>query len=159
LAEHLKISEVTNEYETVKQLFLEYAEWLNFDLCFQDFDEELKNLEKVYGYPGGCILLAYYKDAAAGCVALRKIDDVTCEMKRLYVKKEFRGLKIGRILSEEIIKKASGRGYKIMRLDTLERMNEAVNLYVSLGFKRTAPYRVNPLPDVIFMELVIRNKN
>jgi putative acetyltransferase len=156
LEKEIKIVEVNTEYGIVKTLFLEYAEWLNFDLCFQGFEEELKNLETVYGKPCGCILLAYVKNVAAGCVALRRIDDTTCEMKRLYVKKEFRGLKIGRMLSNEIVGTAVKKGYKIMRLDTLERMNEAVNLYVSMGFKRTEPYRGNPLPDVIFMQLKLQ---
>jgi len=134
-------------------LFKEYANYLGFDLNFQNFDEELKLLPGNYSPPEGCILLAFYKDKLAGCVGLRKFKDDICEMKRLYVRPEFRRKKIGKNLSKAIIHKAKKIGYKFMRLDTLPFMNEAISLYLSLGFKQIKPYRHNPFEDAKFFEL------
>ena len=156
MEQEIKIIQVTEEYGIIKELFLEYAEWLNFDLCFQGFENELQNLDKVYENPGGCLLLAYAGCNVAGCVALRKISDDVCEMKRLFVREKYRGLKIGRMLSNRIIEIAKEKGYGKMKLDTLERMKAAVQLYRSIGFKETQPYRPNPMSDVIYMELEIR---
>lgn len=144
-----------DDINTVKILFKEYAASLNFDLCFQNFDEELKNLPGEYSSPGGFLFLAVYNGHTAGCAALRKIDDEVCEMKRLYVRDEFRGLKIGKALAEKIILSARNAGYKKMRLDTVPFMLEAQSLYKSLGFFEIPSYRLNPVPDAIYMELVL----
>lgn len=148
----IEIKKIISDFESAKTLFLEYAGWLDFDLCFQGFETELGTLPRYYCHPGG-IWLAYCDGNLAGCAALRKIDDKTCEMKRLFVRDKFRGKKIGRLLSEKLIREAKENGFRTMKLDTLERMKEAVALYKSLGFKETGPYRDNPMPDVIYMEM------
>lgn len=137
----------------IHELFKEYEKQLNVDLCFQDFETELANLPGVYAAPEGSLLLAEYDNRIAGCVALKKIDEGVCEMKRLYVRSDFRGKAIGRELSEAIVEDARKIGYKKMRLDTLTRLTEAITLYRSMGFKEIIPYVFNPLDDVVYMEL------
>ena len=139
--------------EHFHQLFREYEKYLGFDLCFQDFETELANLPGVYAPPEGCMLLAKYNNKIAGCVTLKKIGEGVCEMKRLYVRPDFRGKAIGRKLSEAIIAEARRIGYKKMRLDSLQRLKEAITLYRSMGFKEIKPYVFNPLDDVVYMEL------
>jgi GNAT superfamily N-acetyltransferase len=153
----LKIIQVDggSNLAAVKSLFEEYAESLGFDLCFQDFEEELANLPGDYAPPDGRLLLATYKDNVAGCVALRKMDDSVCEMKRLYVRPDFRGFKIGRTLAEATIEQAKKIGYTRMRLDTVPSMNVARALYLSLGFSEISPYRYNPIEGTVFMELTL----
>lgn len=136
-----------------KGLFLEYKKSLPFDLDFQNFDEEVAHLPGEYARPSGRILVALAGGEAAGCVALRKLGEGTCEMKRLYVRPEFRGLKLGRRLAEKVIDEAKKSGYKKMRLDTVSSMTEAIALYRSFGFEEIPQYRVNPLPDAMFFEL------
>ncbi|MBW2092721.1 MAG: GNAT family N-acetyltransferase, partial [Deltaproteobacteria bacterium] len=114
---------------------------------------ELVNLRRIYGPPNGCLLLCVYQNQIAGCVALRKQENETCEMKRLYVKPQFRGTGVGRILAEAIIKKALKMGYGRMRLDTVPAMERARTLYRSLGFFEIEAYRHNPIEGAIFMEL------
>ena len=151
----LKIFQVeTNEdIRIVRALFEEYADSLGFDLCFQNFEEELANLPGCYARPEGCILLARYNEEIAGCVALRKLSDGICEGKRLYVRPKFRGLKIGKKLVEAIIAEARKIGYIHMRGDTLASMKAAQALYASLGFKQIKPYCYNPIEDAKFIEL------
>jgi ribosomal protein S18 acetylase RimI-like enzyme len=141
------------DIELVKQLFIEYAESLGFDLCFQNFEDELANLPGEYAPPTGCLLLAKYQDKAAGCVALRKLSDGICEGKRLYVRSQFRGLKIGRKLAEAVIAEARKIGYSSIRGDTIGSMKIAQALYASLGFKEIEPYCYNPIEGAKFIEL------
>ncbi len=136
-------------------LFEEYAALLGIDLSFQRFDEELSNLATVYSPPNGSLLLAFYQDQTSACVALRKLEEGICEMKRLYVKPQFRNLRIGRALAKGIIDEARSLGYNRMRLDTLPSMAWAQALYRSLGFHEIAPYRFNPVDGTVFMELRI----
>lgn len=139
--------------ETVRELFIEYAGILDADLCFQGFEQELEELPGKYSPPDGCILLALCDGKPAGCVALRKFSEGVSEMKRLYVRPEFRGKKLGRLLTDGIIKKAREIGYNSMKLDTLESLKEALSLYESMGFQRIEPYRFNPLEGAVYMEL------
>jgi ribosomal protein S18 acetylase RimI-like enzyme len=133
----------------VRELITEYAKALGVDLSFQDLDHELSTLDSFYEL----ILLARDDDRVAGCVALRRIDGETCEMKRLYVRPTFRGINLGRQLAERIIDAARARGYERMRLDTLPTMRAAIPLYQSLGFVEIEPYRFNPIDGTRFMEL------
>lgn len=139
--------------EQVWNLFEEYADSLGFDLDFQNFEKELTNLPGDYAQPSGCLLLAQYEGQPAGCVGLRAISSSICEMKRLYVKPQFRGLGIGRKLAEAIISGARRIGYARMRLDTIPSMQAARTLYTSLGFQEIDPYRYNPIEGAVFMQL------
>ena len=144
------------QIEEARTLFLEYANSLNFSLCFQSFDEELQTLPGAYAPPDGRLLLAQGNGKTAGCVALRKIETDICEMKRLYVRSGYRGTGLGKKLVEELIVEARKIGYTRMRLDTVgESMKDAVALYRRLGFKDIAPYREYPLDGVLYMELDI----
>jgi ribosomal protein S18 acetylase RimI-like enzyme len=142
--------------ESVRKLFEEYADSLNFDLCFQNFDVELAKLPGEYVPPTGCLLLAMYQNQAAGCVAMRQIDEGVCEMKRLYVRPQFRRNGIGRALAEAVIERAKKAGYSQMRLDTAPTMDTARGLYESMGFKTIGPYRFNPIEGTAFMELMLK---
>jgi putative acetyltransferase len=147
------ISKSDKDFTDAKDLFVEYASSLNFELCFQNFEEEISNLPAQYSEPTGCIILCYENDKPIGCVGLRKFAEDVCEMKRLYLRKEARGKGIGRVLAIKIIEKAKELGYKKMQLDTIETMKEAIALYKSMGFKEIKPYRYNPLDGVLYMEL------
>lgn len=154
--EFKRITEQDN-IEEVKKLFLEYAQSLEVDLCFQNFEEELKTLPGKYGPPHGALILALVEGKAAGCVALRKISENICEMKRLYVRQCYRGLGIGRRLIYIIIEYAKKMNYQYIRLDTLPTMKEAQVLYTSLGFYDIDPYVYNPIEGTRYMELKLKN--
>jgi len=154
----IEIFEVKTEkdIELVRELFAEYTDSLGIDLGFQNFEEELANLPGCYARPEGCILLARYNEEIVGCVALRKLSNGICEGKRLYVRPQFRGLKIGRKLVEAIIAEARKIGYTRMRGDTLTSMKAAQGLYASLGFKEIKPYCHNPIEGAKFIELKLK---
>jgi putative acetyltransferase len=137
-----------------RELFREYAQSLGFNLCFQNFDEELASLPGDYTPPHGRLLLVEYESQLAACVALHKLDSTICEMKRLYLRPQFRGKGMGRVLAERIIAEARGIGYRRMRLDTVEPvMKNAVAMYRKLGFKEIDPYCSNPIAGALYMEL------
>jgi len=152
----LKIAPVETAVDliAIRELFREYARSLNFSLCFQGFDQELASLPGDYAPPAGRLLLAEFCGRRAGCVAMHRLEDGICEMKRLYVRPEFRGHKIGRRLAEAVIAEAVAAGYERMRLDTVAPvMRAAVQLYRELGFYEIAPYRSNPNQGTLYLEL------
>ncbi|PYN55272.1 MAG: GNAT family N-acetyltransferase [Candidatus Rokuibacteriota bacterium] len=140
------------DIERARELFREYETSLGVDLCFQGFEQELAGLPGAYARPSGRLLLAVDDGRPAGCVALRPLGADGCEMKRLYVRPEFRGRRVGRLLAERVIAEARAIGYPRMRLDTLPSMKEAIPLYRSLGFAEIGPYYANPVPGALFME-------
>jgi putative acetyltransferase len=145
-----------SQIEQVRQLFLEYARSLGFSLCFQNFDQELANLPGDYSPPYGKLLLAEFEGELAGCVALHKLENEICEMKRLYLRPQFRGKGLGRALATRIIAEARDLGYSRLRLDTVESaMQDAVAMYLKLGFRKIDPYCENPMPSALYMELVL----
>lgn len=142
------------QIEEARALFKEYAAWLGLNLCFQNFDKELAELPGEYVPPSGRLFLAIENDQIAGCVAVRKIADDTCEMKRLYVRPAFRGLGLGGKLVDTVIDAGRAIAYQRMRLDTLPgKMDQAIAMYRSLGFKNIKPYYDNPVAGAAFMEL------
>lgn len=144
------------EIASTRELFREYEQWLGLDLCFQGFEDELKNLPGKYAPPDGRLYLAYADGDLAGCIALRSLADSVCEMKRLFVRGEYRGRQIGRFLIERVIEDAKKIGYGSMRLDTFPpKMGKAVQLYEACGFHEIAPYYDNPNEGVLFMELAL----
>jgi ribosomal protein S18 acetylase RimI-like enzyme len=139
-----------------RELFLEYAKSLGFSLCFQNFDKELANLPGDYSPPDGRLLLVEYDGHLAGCVALHKLEESICEMKRLYLRPAFRGKGLGRAIADRIIEEARQMGYQRMRLDTVEPvMKDAVAMYRRIGFREIAPYCTNPIAGALYMELAL----
>ena len=137
-----------------RELFVEYAQALGFSLCFQNFDQELAGLPGDYAPPGGRLLLAEYRGQLAGCVALHQLGPGICEMKRLYLRPQFRGKGLGRVLAEIVIAEGRAMGCRQMRLDTVEPvMPNAVAMYRRLGFKEIEPYCPNPMDGALYMEL------
>ncbi len=145
----------------VKALFIEYAESLHFNLCFQDFDTEMETFPGAYSAPDGALLLARVGSSAAGGVGLRAISDDPelgriCEMKRLYVRPDFRAYGLGRKLTTILIDTARDLDYAAMRLDTIDTMVEAGALYRSLGFVEIPPYYDSPIDGVKYYQLALR---
>ena len=143
------------ELEEVKNLFLQYEKSIGINLCFQGFQEEMATLPGKYQEPQGVLILLNIKGEAAGCCALRPLDDRICELKRLYVKEEHRRRGLSKILMERILKEAKEKGYERIRLDTLETMKPAIQLYRSYGFQEISPYIYNPLPEALYFEKIL----
>ncbi len=141
----------------VREIFQEYAEGLGIDLRFQQFDAELAGLPGDYAEPRGALLLATVDGELAGCCALRPLDTAdypnTSEMKRLYVRKAFRGFGLGRLLTEAILDAARQAGYASVLLDTLNEMDTARNLYADLGFEEIPPYYHNPISGAHYLKV------
>ncbi|MBR0577199.1 GNAT family N-acetyltransferase [Proteiniclasticum sp. BAD-10] len=140
------------EMESIRQLFVAYVQSLETDLAFQNFQEELYSLPGKYAPPKGALFLALVEGKAAGCIALRPMEDKICEMKRLYVDPEYRHLGLGKQLVEKILDEGQKLGYNCMRLDTLTSMTAALALYRAQGFQAIPPYTYNPLDGAIYME-------
>lgn len=144
------------ELEGVRVLFLEYASTLGVDLCFQNFQDELRGLPGEYAQPRGALILATVGGHLAGCCAMRPVDGVdyanACEMKRLYVRPQFRGQRLGRILAEAILESARMSAYDCILLDTLDDMESARALYKELGFEEIPPYYYNPIAGAHYLK-------
>lgn len=149
----IDIKAAYNDLENIKLLFNEYTTMLGVNLTFQGYDEEIKNLPGKYALPYGRLYIAYYNNKAAGCIALRKFENDGCEMKRLFVRPEYRHLKIGKKLVDKIIEDARELKYKYMVLDTLSNLHEAVSLYRKFGFQEVEAYYENPLDNVLYFKL------
>ena len=155
----IRAADRQSDLGTVKDLFVEYGQSLNFSLCFQGFDEELATLPGKYAPPHGLILLAEAGGRAIGCVALRPLSEADiCEMKRLYVRPDGRKLGLGRYLARTIVAEGDRLGYRAMRLDTLPMMQAAIALYGQLGFTETAPYCDNPIEGAMYLEKRYRRR-
>lgn len=154
----IKIINSGNKWlHAVIDMFREYGDELNEDINFQDFGKELIDPLTKYGPPDGILLVALYEGLPAGCVALHALgDNETCEMKRLYVRPAYRSFHLGKTLCHAIIHEATRLNYKIMVLDTLEKLAPAVSLYKSLGFTETEPYYKSPLAGVLYMKKLLR---
>lgn len=146
-------AEKKEHYETVKKLFNEYADSLVYPPDTQEFQNEINNLPGEYAPPEGFILLAFVGEKAVGCVALAKLDEETCEMKRMYVRVPYRQKGAGRALAEKTIEEARIIGYKKMWLDMMDSMRYALGLYESMGFVKIKPFRDVTLSGEVFMEL------
>ena len=148
-----RLAESIKEYNLGKSLFLEYASEINIDLSFQDFNDELDNLRIQYSPPGGSLFVGYIDyDIPIGCFGIRRISDTTCELKRMYLKEEYRRNGIGDQMMRLAIKQANELDYFFMRLDTLPFMKPAIALYKKYGFYKISPYRHNPIPGAIYFE-------
>lgn len=142
-----------DDLETVRTLFREYQDFIEVSLCFQSFDEELASLPGKYGLTrDGCLYLAESDGQPTGCVAFYRVDETTCELKRLFVRPSFHKQGIGKALMNRAIHDAAQVGYQTMILDTLRRLEDAGQLYQRLGFTEIEPYNVNPHPDVAYFE-------
>jgi putative acetyltransferase len=147
----------SDDIERARALFVEYAQWLKVDLCFQGFAEELKALPGAYAPPRGRLLLAGTAHDAFACIALRPLEGAgLAEVKRLYVRPAHRGERWGYRLAEELIAEARAIGYRELKLDTLEWMTPARALYASLGFRECGAYYDNPLAGVVYMRLELK---
>jgi len=157
---HIAAAQDAGHHEAARALFREYAAQLGVDLCFQGFEAELVGLPGDYAEPRGTLLLAWVDGELAGCCALRPIDDVdyanAAEMKRLYVRKAFRGFGLGRRLAEAVLEAAVRLGYDSVLLDTLDDMEAARALYEDLGFEEIPPYYHNPLPGAHYLKVDLR---
>ena len=156
----LDIQKVTTEgpaLESIKSLFKAYLLELNEDLCFQSFDSEIDNPLYKYSAPTGALFIAYHNATPIGCIALQPLQEAqTCEMKRLYVAPQYRKMGAGDSLIKALLFEAQTLGYTTMKLDTLERLQAALKLYIKFGFETVTAYYDNPLPGVVYMQKELR---
>jgi len=149
----INICKTDNDFSIAKKITTDYMEWLGIDLCFQNIDNEFAIFNKMYSKPEGCYIYATYNKVIIGGVAVRSIDKNICEMKRLFVYDNYRGLNIGVLLCNEIIRISKELGYKEMRLDTVSKLKNAIKLYENLGFSEIPAYYDNPEESVKYMGL------
>lgn len=149
--------DATAHLDEVRRIFRDYAAELSVDLCFQGFEAELAGLPGDYAAPGGALLLALVDGEVAGCGALRPLPDCdhpnACEMKRLFVRRPYRKLGLGRSLAQTLIDRGRQAGYSTLLLDTLDDMEAARELYASLGFVEVPPYYYNPIPGAHYLKV------
>lgn len=150
---NIKINSAVNHLDEIRQLFREYANSLEIDLCFQDFEQELESLPGKYAEPEGRLYIAYLDDKVAGCIALRRYDQNSAELKRLYIRNGYRGLGISKRLIQRLLQDALDIGYQSILLDTLDTMKPAINLYSSFGFEEIESYYDNPIEGAKYFKL------
>lgn len=143
------------QYTAAAQLFQEYAAWLGVDLCFQGFEEEVKDLQKMYSLPVGGIILCEINGKFVGCVGVRRIDDQRAELKRMYVQPQQQQKGIGTALLENALELAKECGYEKIQLDTLNTMTPAMNLYLKNGFVEIPAYYHNPIETAVYFEKIL----
>lgn len=149
----IEIREAYSNIEDIRTLFKEYTSSLGIDLAYQNYAEEFSSLPGKYAKPTGRLYIAYVDGIVAGCIGLRKLDAQRAEMKRLYVRNQFRSFHIGKMLAEQVILDAKAIGYKTIVLDTLSTMENARRIYRHLGFIETTPYYESPVKDTCFLSL------
>ena len=147
-----KPADTATDFEHGRSLFKEYVASLGVDLSFQDFENELKIIDRQYSKPAGSLLLVFHNGQAIGCAGIRQLDAETAELKRMYVQEAYRGRGIGVELLKRSLQLAKALGYKKIKLDTLKDMAKAQELYRSFGFYEVPPYRFNPLEGTVYME-------
>lgn len=147
-------AKLPEEYQLAVELFKEYASQIGVDLGFQNFVSEIEKIESHYSRPNGAVCIAYNeKEQPIGCFGIRRFENDICELKRMYLKKEARGLGIGKVILEKSLTVGKELGYKRMRLDTLPTMNAAIGLYEKIGFYEIEPYRFNPIRGSKYFEI------
>mgnify|MGYP005752343779 FL=1 len=151
-----KIEPAYEKLEEIKMLFQEYTSSLGFDLSFQNYEQEYRSLPGKYAPPKGRLYLLVCEGIAAGCVALKPLEENICEMKRLYIKKEYRKHHFGEELAKKVIEDAKAIGYEKMYLDTMSFMKSAIGLYQKLGFEAVEPYYENPMEGVLYFQLPLK---
>jgi len=149
-------AKTTDQFVAARNLFVEYAEGLTIDLCFQNFEKELDEIPVQYNEPAGGLILIRHKHGYMGCAGIRKLEDTIAELKRMYIQPRYRGSGLGRILLGRAVDLARELGYSKIRLDTLRTMDAAVNLYRKSGFTGIDPYYFNPSPEVLYFEKEIQ---
>ncbi|MCC3864375.1 GNAT family N-acetyltransferase [Terrisporobacter petrolearius] len=162
----IQIKLAYDEIDSIKELFTEYKNMLvetykdveGVSSCFVSFQEELDTLQDKYALPKGRLYIAKYDGKIAGCAGLRSLDNHCCEVKRLYVRNEFRSLGIGKLLMEYVIKAGKELDYDLIVLDTFSHLERALDLYYKLGFKEIKEYYNSPIKDVIYLGLDLNNK-
>ncbi|MBI2968787.1 MAG: GNAT family N-acetyltransferase [Bacteroidetes bacterium] len=152
---YIIIAKTAEEFSAGKELFIEYARSLGFDLCFQNFDKELEELDVQYNLPEGGLLLIRYGMDYVGCTGIRKLENGIAELKRMYIKPDHRKAGLGKIMMEKAIELAKNLWFRKIRLDTLKNMTAAIHLYKSNGFYEIEPYRFNPLEEALYFEKIL----
>ena len=149
------VCETESDFNFAKELILEYVNWLGMDLSFQNFEKEMESLPSMYSKEDGGIFLAKVDGKAAGVVGLRRFSNEDAEIKRMFVKPEYRGMKIGQLMMDKCISSAKERKYSTIKLDTADYMTQAIKLYTVNGFKNIPAYRHNPHKEALYFELLL----
>ena len=158
LAINIKTAKNAKDFSAGKEIILEYVEWLGIDLSFQDFEKEINNLQEIYSEPNGGLILASINNKIVGVAGIRRFENKDCELKRMYVKKDYRNSGIGRLMLEYAIKLAKKLNYDRIKLDTHDSMKIAIKLYLDYGFKEISSYRYNPNESTRYFELKLKSR-
>jgi putative acetyltransferase len=153
----IKTAKSVKDFSEGKEIILEYVNWLGIDLSFQNFENEVNNLQEMYSEPNGGLILALMNYKTVGVVGIRKFEKKDCELKRMYVKMDYRNLGIGKLILEYAIELAKKLGYERIKLDTHDSMRTAIKLYIDYGFEEIESYRYNPNELTRYFELTLNN--